>query len=93
MNPFWLSSHRVGYTSTNVYFPGVRLMQCIRRKMTANILGSGTFALFACACFGAYLWATHLVPETGGVALEEIDAVFGGEAGKADVDLRREVCA
>lgn len=52
----------------------------------------GTFALFACACFGAYLWATHLVPETGGVALEEMDAVFGGETGKTDSDLRKEVC-
>lgn len=51
----------------------------------------GTFAVFACACFGAYLWATHAVPETGGIALEDMDAVFSGDAGKADAELRREV--
>jgi hypothetical protein len=56
---------------------------------------SGTFALFASACFGAYLWATHAVPETGGVPLEDMDAVFGAhaDAGVAarDAGVRREV--
>ena len=53
---------------------------------------AGTFAVFAAACAAGYAWATRCVPETGGVALEEIDAVFGSDAARADAALKREVC-
>jgi hypothetical protein len=46
--------------------------------------GSATFIIFACACFGAYLWSSYVVPETAGVSLEEMDAVFGSTAGQED---------
>jgi hypothetical protein len=39
----------------------------------------------------AYLWATYHVPETRGTALEDMDAVFGGDAAGADASVRREV--
>ncbi|KAI0303686.1 general substrate transporter [Multifurca ochricompacta] len=32
-----------------------------------------TFGVFGSACFLAYLWATHIVPETANVSLETID--------------------
>ncbi|KAJ7072993.1 general substrate transporter [Mycena amicta] len=52
---------------------------------------AGTFLIFSTACFIAYLWATYRVPETAGVALEDMDRVFGGDAGREDVVRRREI--
>ncbi|KAF7362605.1 MFS domain-containing protein [Mycena venus] len=52
---------------------------------------AGTFLVFATACFLAYLWATYTVPETAGVALEDMDRVFGSEVGREDAMRRREV--
>ena len=37
------------------------------------------------------VWAWALVPETAGVSLEEIDALFRSEAGREDALLRQEV--
>ena len=37
------------------------------------------------------VWAWALVPETAGVSLEEIDALFRSEAGREDAVLRQEV--
>ncbi|KAF7316583.1 MFS domain-containing protein [Mycena indigotica] len=51
---------------------------------------AGTFLTFATACFVAYLWATYTVPETAGVTLEDMDRVFGGDAGREDRVRRRE---
>ncbi|PIL33584.1 MFS general substrate transporter [Ganoderma sinense ZZ0214-1] len=52
---------------------------------------SGTFLVFAAACFAGYVWSTYCVPETANVSLEEIDAVFGSSAGQEDVDLKRQI--
>ncbi|KAJ7719987.1 MFS monosaccharide transporter [Mycena maculata] len=52
---------------------------------------AGTFLTFATACFLAYLWATYSVPETAGVALEDMDRVFGSEVGRADAARRTQV--
>ncbi|EIM90835.1 uncharacterized protein STEHIDRAFT_72465 [Stereum hirsutum FP-91666 SS1] len=37
-----------------------------------EVTPAGTFGVFACACFGAYLWSTYVVPETANASLEEI---------------------
>lgn len=47
--------------------------------------------IFAVACFMGYLWSTYVVPETGNVSLEEMDAVFGSNAGLEDIRLKHEV--
>ncbi|KAH9855919.1 general substrate transporter [Lenzites betulinus] len=52
---------------------------------------SGTFLIFATACFFGYVWSTHFVPETANVSLEEIDAVFGSSAGLEDIALKRQI--
>ena len=54
---------------------------------------SGTFLVFATACFAGYVWSTYCVPETANVSLEEIDAVFGSSAGREDVALKHQVRA
>ncbi|KAJ7915801.1 general substrate transporter, partial [Mycena leptocephala] len=56
-----------------------------------EVSAAGTFLTFATACFLAYLWATYSVPETAGVALEDMDRVFGSEVGREDALRRREV--
>ncbi|KAH7921651.1 general substrate transporter [Leucogyrophana mollusca] len=56
-----------------------------------EISAAATFLVFSCACSAAYLWSTHLVPETAGVSLEEMDAVFGSEAGREDGRRKREL--
>ncbi|KAJ7612035.1 general substrate transporter [Mycena polygramma] len=56
-----------------------------------EVSAAGTFLTFATACFLAYLWATYSVPETAGVALEDMDRVFGNEVGREDASRRREV--
>ena len=53
---------------------------------------SATFMVFSMACFAAYFWSTYVVPETAGVSLEEMDAVFGSTAGLEDLHLKRQVC-
>lgn len=47
--------------------------------------------IFSVACFLGYLWSTYIVPETGKVSLEEMDAVFGSNAGADDIRLKHEV--
>jgi len=49
------------------------------------------FLIFACACIGAYLWATFFVPETANVSLEEIDSLFRGSAGREELELKRQI--
>ncbi|OAX37789.1 general substrate transporter [Rhizopogon vinicolor AM-OR11-026] len=56
-----------------------------------EISSAATFMVFACACFGAYLWSTYVVPETAGVSLEEMDVVFGSEVGQEDSKLKFEL--
>ncbi|KAG0708551.1 general substrate transporter [Suillus ampliporus] len=56
-----------------------------------EISPAATFMIFACACFGAYLWSTYVVPETAGVSLEEMDTVFGSEAGREDCKRKFEL--
>ncbi len=55
----------------------------------------GTFTLFAAACFGGYIWCTYWVPETRGVGLEEMDAVFrkdgASDAGREEGEMRRQI--
>ncbi|TFY83632.1 hypothetical protein EWM64_g385 [Hericium alpestre] len=52
---------------------------------------AGTFGIFACACFAAYLWSTYIVPETANVSLEEIDSVFRSSAGREDIQVKKEI--
>lgn len=52
---------------------------------------SGTFFIFAVACFLGYIWSTYSVPETANVSLEEIDEVFESSAGREDVALKHQV--
>ncbi|EJF56849.1 MFS general substrate transporter [Dichomitus squalens LYAD-421 SS1] len=52
---------------------------------------SGTFVVFATACFAGYVWSTYCVPETANISLEEIDAVFGSSAGREDVAIKHQI--
>jgi len=56
-----------------------------------ELSASGTFIIFASACFLGYFWSTYIVPETANVSLEEIDAVFGSSAGREDSRLKAEI--
>ncbi|KIY50724.1 general substrate transporter, partial [Fistulina hepatica ATCC 64428] len=56
-----------------------------------DISTSLTFLLFSTASFVAYMWATYYVPETAGVPLEEIGAVFGGEMEVEEAALRQQI--
>ncbi|KAI4518247.1 hypothetical protein K525DRAFT_363253 [Schizophyllum commune Loenen D] len=58
-----------------------------------DISPASTFALFATASFAAYMWATYRVPETSGVALEEIGAMFshGGNLEREEAALREQI--
>ncbi|KAF8953625.1 general substrate transporter, partial [Flammula alnicola] len=52
---------------------------------------SVTFLIFAGACTLSYLWATHLVPETANVSLEEVDKLFRSSAGREEALLKAEI--
>ncbi|KAI0919077.1 hypothetical protein AcW1_003451 [Taiwanofungus camphoratus] len=56
-----------------------------------ELSASGSFLVFATACFLGYLWSTYVVPETANVSLEEMDAVFGSSVGREDTELRRQI--
>lgn len=49
----------------------------------------GTFIFFGAICFIAAAFIFFLVPETKGLTLEEMDEVFGDEAGNAADDRAR----
>jgi len=62
-------------------------------QVTPNMithLGFGTFVFFGAFSFlgGVFIWL--FVPETKGLALEEMDRVFGDSAGTAAADLERQ---
>jgi len=52
---------------------------------------AATFGVFGTACFLAYLWATHVVPETANVSLEMIDELFRSPENQGDILVKRQV--
>jgi hypothetical protein len=57
-----------------------RLFQFIITKSTPFMLASmkyGTYFFFASAMTIAFFWTYFILPETSGVTLEEMDALFG----------------
>ncbi|KAH7099884.1 general substrate transporter [Auriculariales sp. MPI-PUGE-AT-0066] len=57
---------------------------------------AATYALFAVACVFATIWSVRTLPETRGLALEEIDKALGVAdastmAGESEADYRRKV--
>ena len=52
-------------------------------------MGYGTFIFFGIICFLAAAFIFFMVPETKGLTLEEMDEVFGDEAGNAADDRAR----
>ncbi|KAH0131679.1 hypothetical protein KCU67_g16734, partial [Aureobasidium melanogenum] len=49
----------------------------------------GTFIFFGIICFLAAAFIYFMVPETKGLTLEEMDEIFGDEAGNAADDRAR----
>ncbi|KIM23971.1 hypothetical protein M408DRAFT_27419 [Serendipita vermifera MAFF 305830] len=49
-----------------------------------------TFALLSSACGAAYVWSTVFVPETKGLSLEEVDALFSSSMGRIDQERRKQ---
>jgi hypothetical protein len=52
-------------------------------------MGYGTFIFFGLICFIGAAFIFFVVPETKGLTLEEMDEVFGDEAGSALEDRNR----
>ncbi|KAK3716144.1 hypothetical protein LTR37_006589 [Vermiconidia calcicola] len=50
--------------------------------------GFGAYTFFAIFCGLSAVWAFLAVPETKGRSLEDMDKVFGDNAGEADVQRR-----
>ncbi|KAL1700683.1 major facilitator superfamily domain-containing protein [Schizophyllum commune] len=84
---YGISIGPIGWVLPSEVFP-----LSVRSKGVA-ISTASTFALFATASFAAYMWATYRVPETSGVALEEIGAMFshGGNLEREEAALREQI--
>ena len=52
-------------------------------------MGYGTFIFFGLICFISAIFIYFVVPETRNLTLEEMDEVFGDEAGTATEDRNR----
>jgi hypothetical protein len=52
-------------------------------------MGYGTFIFFGAMCFIGAAFIHFFVPETKNLTLEEMDEVFGDEAGNATEDRNR----
>lgn len=52
-------------------------------------MGYGTFIFFGAMCFIGAVFVYFVVPETKNLTLEEMDEVFGDEAGTAIEDRNR----
>ena len=88
------SPHRPHHARAHGYFTCVRC-HLPAQPSSAHFISTSrsTFALFATASFAAYMWATYRVPETSGVALEEIGAMFshGGNLELEEAALRQQI--
>lgn len=60
--------------------------------LVPNDVHRATFLLFATACLAAHIWSTHLVPETAGASLEDMDAVFESKVGMEERKVKHQVC-
>ncbi|KZV84354.1 general substrate transporter [Exidia glandulosa HHB12029] len=52
---------------------------------------AATYAVFACACVIAGIWAARYVPETRGLALEEVDRAFGTKEQEGETEARHKM--
>ncbi|KAI0159146.1 sugar transporter [Pestalotiopsis sp. NC0098] len=62
----------------------------ITPRMLASI-SFGTFFFFLAFCVILFIWVYFFVPETRGVRIEEMDNLFGGSQGEADVQRLKAV--
>ncbi|KAJ5734517.1 hypothetical protein N7533_012920 [Penicillium manginii] len=51
----------------------------------------GTFYFFLAFCIGLIFWTFFMLPETKGVGIEEMDKLFGGNQGEADINRMRDI--
>jgi hypothetical protein len=51
----------------------------------------GTFYFFLAFCVILFVWVMFFVPETKGVPIEEMDKIFGGNQGQADMQRIAEI--
>jgi hypothetical protein len=51
----------------------------------------GTFYFFLAFCVILFVWVMFFVPETKGVPIEEMDKIFGGNQGQADMHRITEI--
>jgi hypothetical protein len=51
----------------------------------------GTFYFFLAFCIILFVWVMFFVPETKGVPIEEMDEIFGGNQGQADMQRITEI--
>ena len=88
----WLNNFLIGLVTPALMEFSAKYVSS-QSRLTCALMACprGTFMIFAVACFLGYLWSTYVVPETGNVSLEEMDAVFGSNAGTEDVRLKHEV--
>ncbi|KAL1719859.1 general substrate transporter [Schizophyllum commune] len=89
-NCAFLLLRRIGMKLLTV---GVAVLIGLITPELMDVSPASTFALFATASFAAYMWATYRVPETSGVALEEIGAMFshGGNLELEEAALRQQI--
>ncbi|KAJ6078597.1 hypothetical protein N7467_008350 [Penicillium canescens] len=91
---------------SEIFPPGVRskgvsiaiatnwLTNFIVALITPRMLQSitfGTFYFFLAFCVILFVWVMFFVPETKGVPIEEMDKIFGGNQGQADMQRITEI--
>ncbi|GME31737.1 sugar transporter [Neofusicoccum parvum] len=93
---------------SEIFPPGVRskavglaistnwLTNFIVALITPRMLRSitfGTFYFFLVFCVVLVFWVYFLVPETKGVPIEEMDKIFGGNQGEAEIRMMEDIRA
>ncbi|VUC20747.1 unnamed protein product, partial [Clonostachys rosea] len=53
--------------------------------------GFGAYVFLAVFCLGSFVWTYFCVPETNGKTLEEINQVFHGRTGTADIEKKARI--
>lgn len=85
----WLNNFAVSLPSQNSHYCAKIWQIGQATPDMVKSMGYGTFIFFGLMCFigAAFVW--YFVPETKNLSLEEMDEVFGDEAGNALEDRRR----
>ncbi|KAF8342662.1 uncharacterized protein EI90DRAFT_3029786 [Cantharellus anzutake] len=87
--PLTVRSHGVGLSTASNWLNNFIIGLICPALISASPVA--TFLLFTFSCAAAFFWSLYVVPETRGISLEEMDALFESEGGQESMRAKEEI--